>query len=181
MKIVLLGYMGAGKTTVSRALQQLLQGKGLRVKRHGIDEMVEKQAGCRIATLFLRGEESRFRNIETQCLQQAMCAEKSVSIDLVDCGGGIVISPENRLLIAAADAVIWLDVPPDIAWQRVALTDERPLVQAGFAAFYRRYAAREPHYKALATSKVDATAPPEVVAQWIVDQCIEPYCTELLE
>lgn len=123
--IALVGLMGAGKSTVARALGERLGGAVA-----DLDAMVEAARGCSVAELFEREGEPAFRRLEGRILDQALAAGAGI----ISCGGGIVLDPEQRRLLAARCRVVWLEVSPAIAALRLANAgDSRPLFASGAA------------------------------------------------
>jgi 3-dehydroquinate synthetase/shikimate kinase len=120
--------MGAGKTTMARAL-------GLPHVETDADVPIE---------LFNEGE-SAFRAREAEVVRNVL--ERSEPV-LVDLGGGAVTTPEVRSLLREYALVVWLDVDVDVAWKRVEGTD-RPLAQS-YDDFKRLYDERRPLYAEVA-------------------------------
>ncbi len=121
--IALVGLMGAGKSTVARAL-----GERLGAAVADLDAMAEAERGCSVAELFEREGEPAFRRLEGRILDQALAAGAGV----VSCGGGIVLDPAHRSALAARCRVVWLEVSPATAALRLASTaGSRPLLTAG--------------------------------------------------
>ncbi|HEY7965686.1 MAG TPA: bifunctional shikimate kinase/3-dehydroquinate synthase [Solirubrobacteraceae bacterium] len=144
--IVLIGFMGAGKTT---AALQLAAERGLRAI--DADQLIEARAGSPIAEIFARDGEGRFRALEEEVVCELL--ERSGSGDVVSLSGGAVTSERIR---AALDGhvVVWLEVSPELAWRRVG--GGRPLaVERG--EFDARHDARLPLYGAAADAFVPAS------------------------
>src|SRR5690242_4567003 len=124
--IVLVGFMGAGKTTVGAEVARRL-GRTF----HDIDEEIEQQHGP-IWDLFAQRGESAFREIEASFARERCAATKPSVIAL---GGGAV---ETGALLEGLDPlVVHLDVDADSAWERVR-GSRRPLAQDE-GEFRRRY------------------------------------------
>jgi shikimate kinase len=120
--IALVGLMGAGKSTVARAL-----GERLGAAVADLDAMVEAERGCSVAELFEREGEAAFRRLEGRILIEALASGAAI----VACGGGIVLDPERRRALAARCDVVWLEVSPATAARRLAETgSSRPLLGA---------------------------------------------------
>ncbi|ADU50342.1 3-dehydroquinate synthase [Thermaerobacter marianensis DSM 12885] len=111
MRIVLVGLMGAGKTTVGRALAARLGWAFL-----DLDDLIEQEAGQTVADLFAREGEAGFRTREEQALATALTLERVV----LATGGGAVLSARNRQRLAAEPWVFWLEAPPDELARRLA-------------------------------------------------------------
>ena len=138
--LVLIGFMGAGKTTLGREASERLGRSFL-----DVDEEVERSEGA-ILELFAKQGEAAFRAVEARFTREALArAEPTVIV----VGGGAV---ETRGLLEGADAVIvHLDVDVDTAWKGVQ-GSRRPLAQDE-AEFRRRYEAREQLYAAAADAR----------------------------
>jgi len=119
--IVLVGMMGAGKTTVGRALAARL---GLDFV--DTDDLVSVSAGCSIRELFERHGEAHFRRVEASVLEETLSA---ITAGVVGCGGGIVtVDPNRRLLKDARATVVWLRATPAALAGRVGGDTDRPLL-----------------------------------------------------
>lgn len=119
-RIVLVGMMGAGKTTVGRELARRLKMRFL-----DCDHEIEARTGVTIPTIFeIEGEEG-FRRRESQTLA-ALTEESGI---VLATGGGAVLRPANRALLHERGVVIYLDVPPRILWERTRHDRNRPLLQ----------------------------------------------------
>jgi shikimate kinase len=159
-KIYLVGFMGAGKTTVARALGRRL---GWRVE--DIDERIEARERRSVAAIFSQSGESYFRQQERQVLSDLLPQRQIV----VATGGGTFAEPDNRALMLADGAVVWLDVPLTRVFERVPADGRRPLA-ADRAQMEQLYARRRLAY-AEAHVRIDGTEPvPDVVVrllEWI--------------
>ena len=159
-KIYLVGFMGAGKTTVARALGRRL---GWRVE--DIDDRIETRERRSVATIFAQSGESYFRQQERQVLSDLLPQRQIV----VATGGGTFAEPDNRALMLADGAVAWIDVPLTRVFERVPADGRRPLA-ADRVKMEQLYARRRLAY-AEAHVRIDGTDPvPEVVAhllEWV--------------
>jgi shikimate kinase len=108
VSLFLVGMMGSGKSTLGPPLAQQL-----RYTFFDTDSLIEKASGSSIPDLFAQGEEG-FRTLETQVLAE-LASYRSL---VVATGGGIVLKRENWSYLQHG-VVIWLDVPPEIIWQRL--------------------------------------------------------------
>jgi shikimate kinase len=117
-KLYLVGFMGAGKTTVARALGARL---GWRVE--DIDMRIEAIERRPVATIFAQSGEAYFRQAERQVLSDLLPVRDIV----VATGGGTFAEADNRALMLADGAVAWLDVPLNRVFQRVPADGRRPL------------------------------------------------------
>jgi len=117
-KLYLVGFMGAGKTTVARLL-----AKRLDWKVEDIDERIEKRERRDIPSIFRQSGEPYFRAIEREELITLLSQRGAV----VATGGGTMADPGNRELMLRDGAVIWLDAPFSTLVSRVPLDGRRPL------------------------------------------------------
>lgn len=117
--IFLVGFMGAGKTTVGRAL-----ARHLRYDFFDLDEVIEKQAGKSIQAVFAELGESRFRRFEREAIQS--CREMVRTV--IALGGGAYVSAENRTSLRAIGRTVWLDCPLEVCLRRISGDRSRPLL-----------------------------------------------------
>ena len=117
-KLYLVGFMGAGKSTVARALAHRL---GWRPE--DIDHRIEAREHRSVAVIFAKDGEAYFRNAERQTLHELL-PERNV---IVATGGGTFVDPENRALMLSDGAVAWLDIPLTTVIERVPADGRRPL------------------------------------------------------
>ncbi len=162
-RILLVGMMGAGKTTTGRLLAERL-GWGYRDS----DADVESTTGLTVPELFARDGEAAFRGVEAGVLTAA-CADPTPSV--VSVAGGAVLSAENRRLIAASGIVVWLRARPETLAARVGDGLGRPLLGEDPAeAMLRLHAVRAPLYAELADVVLDVDElAPASVAQRVID------------
>jgi shikimate kinase len=146
--LILVGMMGAGKTTVGRLLAR-------RLKRnfYDADEEIERRCGVRIPVIFDIEGEAGFRARETQVIAELCALDNAV----LATGGGAVLAEENRRVIAARGIVVYLNARPPQLWQRVRHDRNRPLLAT--ADPQKRldslYAERDPLYREVADLVVD--------------------------
>jgi shikimate kinase len=118
--IFLIGPMGAGKTTVGRRLAQV---RGLLFVDS--DHEVEERTGVDIPYIFEREGEAGFRRREHQAIE-ALTARSGI---VLATGGGAVLDPENRRLLAARGVVVYLQASVDQQLARTLRSGNRPLLQ----------------------------------------------------
>lgn len=160
-KVYLVGFMGAGKTTVARALGERL---GWRVE--DIDLRIEARERRAIADIFAERGEPYFRSIERDVLR-SLLADRDV---VVATGGGTFADPENRALIKADGASVWLDVSFNQVVDRIPADGRRPLA-ADRAAMQALFEARRAAYLQ-AHLRLDASRAPvgelvERILEWL--------------
>ncbi|MBU7584848.1 MAG: shikimate kinase [Nostoc sp. TH1S01] len=119
VSLYLIGMMGAGKTTVGRLLAQQL-GYGF----VDTDDVITKATGRSINQLFAEEGEVAFRQLESDVLAQISAHIKLA----VATGGGIVLRRENWSYLRHG-LIVWLDVPVELLYTRLAEDTTRPLLQ----------------------------------------------------
>lgn len=146
--LILVGMMGAGKTTVGRVLAR-------RLKRtfYDSDEEIERRCGVRIPVIFDIEGEAGFRARETQAIAQ-LCTLDNV---VLATGGGAVLAEENRHRLAASGTVVYLHARPGHLWQRVRHDRNRPLLATPDpqGKLEELYAVRDPLYREVADIVLD--------------------------
>ena len=146
--IILVGMMGAGKTTVGRALAD----------RRGwthcdSDAQVVADTGRTVPQLFAERGEAAFRAEEARVLAEALSRPGPV---VVSAAGGVVLSPANRELLHRSGTVVWLRADPELLARRVGSGAGRPLLGDDPAAtLVELYEVRRPLYESVAHIVVD--------------------------
>lgn len=156
--LLLVGMMGAGKTTIGRGLAARL-GRALLDS----DAEVERSTGRGVREIFEREGEGAFRREESRVLREAT---ERHDPSVIAVAGGAVLDPGNRALIAAAGLVVWLRADPDVLVHRVGEGLGRPLLgDDPKEAIHRLYEMRAPLYASIADVivDVDGRSPSEVV------------------
>lgn len=161
-RLLLVGMMGAGKTTVGRLLADRLGCAYV-----DSDAQVEQATGRTVPELFEAEGEPAFRAAESAALHEALEGDAPV---VVSVAGGAVLDPANRDLLHRSGTVVWLRAEPATLAARVGDGAGRPLL-AGEAAdtLARLDRERRPHYAGLADVVVDVDGvPPDVVADRVL-------------
>ncbi len=151
--LVLLGFMGVGKSTVGRGVARRL---GLRFV--DMDREIERKAGARIPEIFATRGESAFRALESEVAAELGGRDGLV----IAAGGGVILRQENLDALSARGAVVvGLTGDPEVMWERVRRSTHRPLLQGPDprARFMALHAEREPLYQAL-RHRIEATSRP---------------------
>lgn len=117
--IILVGFMGSGKTTIAFELSHRLN-----MRYVSTDDLIEKREKRTINEIFTKKGEDYFRNVETLAVRDA-CSMENVIIDL---GGGAVIRDENWESIRASGVAICLTADEDIIMERTKKYKHRPLL-----------------------------------------------------
>jgi shikimate kinase len=144
--VALVGFMGAGKTTVGRAL-----GKQLGWTFEDLDDRIERREQRKVAEIFRDSGESSFRRAEHAALKELLEELKSGPEKIVAVGGGAFAEDRNaRLIQSAGVPTIFLEADPEELWRRCSRQAEqdgieRPLLKS-LETFRELYEARRPHY-----------------------------------
>lgn len=120
--IILIGFMGCGKTSVGKRLAESENMEFL-----DTDEWIEKKQQKTISEIFATQGESAFRNMETECLKQLL--EYKETAFVLSVGGGLPIREENRKLLSQIGHVVYLKASPDVIYRRLRNDKTRPLLQ----------------------------------------------------
>lgn len=118
---VLIGYMGAGKTTVGKALAKQTGKKFL-----DTDDLIVKQMNLSINDIFAKYGEAYFRDLETKLLDN-LC--KSDLDAVISCGGGLPMKEENRPYLKSLGKVVYLNVNESDIMKRLKGDTTRPLLK----------------------------------------------------
>jgi len=157
--VVLVGLMGAGKSTVGRMLAERLHRP-----LYDSDQMIEARTGRTVREIFANDGEPVFRALEAEALADALV---STTPSVIAAAGGAVLSEANRRLLRAANAkVVWLRADPAVLVERVQSAGHRPLLDDDPPAVLRQMAdTREPLYREVADVIVTVAgrSPHEVV------------------
>nr|WP_283938223.1 shikimate kinase [Sphingomonas brevis] len=120
--IVLVGLMGAGKSTIGRRLARRL---GLPFVDSDVE--IEEASGATTADLFERFGEHDFRDGERRLVARLVNGE----VRVIATGGGAFMDPRTRMLLNERAITVWLDAPIDILAERTTRRDNRPLLRKG--------------------------------------------------
>lgn len=148
--LVLVGFMGCGKSAISRRL-----GEKLNYPVLDTDDLIEKQEERTISEIFADEGEDYFRGLESRTL--AAFIEGTLKKHIVATGGGIVVTEGNADMLKHLGYVIWLDAKPDTVIKRVAESATRPLLQTEDPAetIRRLSAQRRPLYEEVANLRME--------------------------
>lgn len=150
--IVLIGFMGSGKTTFGKALAKYMGMDFL-----DTDEYIEKQAGKTIPQIFAEDGEAAFRELETEVLKHL---RDSVSHTVFATGGGMPLRRENARLLKEIGRVCYLSTVPQVIYERVKGDTNRPLLQGEdpYGTICHLMGERQPLYEQAADVVVDANS-----------------------
>lgn len=119
--VILIGFMGCGKSTVGIRLSYRLR----RVVED-IDKLIEKQAGKSISDIFKEDGEAAFREMETNCLKELVTLKED---RIISTGGGLPMKAENHELLKQLGCVVYLRITPQGVYKRLKDDTTRPLLQ----------------------------------------------------
>ena len=166
-RIILVGMMGVGKTTVGSLLAERLGWSYF-----DSDAQVMAATGRTVPELFAEQGEAAFRAEEARVLAEALGGDVPV---VVSAAGGVVLSAENRGLIGASGTVVWLRADPGVLARRVGSGEGRPLLDGDpAAALHHLDEVRRPLYASLASVVVDVDdlSPTDVVDRVLADETL---------
>lgn len=119
--LVLIGFMGSGKTSVGLKLSYRM-----RMPVEDTDKLIERREGRSINEIFADDGEEYFRQLETELLEELKAKSRG---RIFSVGGGTPIRPENRALLKQLGTVIYLRVQPETVYERLKNDTSRPLLQ----------------------------------------------------
>ena len=160
--IVLIGMMGAGKTTVGRRL-------AAKLGRHFVDsdEEVEKAAGMTIEDIFRAHGEADFRAGEVKVIARLLKDEGIV----LGTGGGAFVNPDTRALVKSSAISVWIKADFELLFQRVSRRSNRPLLKTTNPreTLLKLIEARYPIYAEADVTVVSRDVPQDQVAAEVID------------
>ena len=133
--IVLIGFMGAGKSTIAKVLKEKLN-----VPLCEMDEMIAEQQKMAISDIFAQYGETHFRDLETQLVKDI--SEKDGVI--VSCGGGAVLREENVSFMKENGRIVLLSATPETIYERVRYSKDRPILNGHMNVEYIRELMEKP-------------------------------------
>ena len=145
--VFLVGFMGAGKTSVGRAL-----GQRLNWIFEDLDDRIQSREGRTVAEIFQDSGETEFRRAEHAALQHVLQELRGGGARIVALGGGAFVQRENAALLKAFSApTVFLDAPVEELWQRCCTQAsetgaERPLLRS-VEQFRKLYETRRNSYR----------------------------------
>ncbi len=160
-RIYLIGFMGAGKSTIGRRLAARLGWKFI-----DLDEEIERSEGHRIADICLDRWETHFRQLEQLALRR-VSASTSTEKSIIALGGGAFLDAENRAIAGNSGLTVWLKVSFAKVMDRVKIDGTRPKF-ANKEQAEELYRSREPHYALAKVHIPTDEGTPETIADEII-------------
>jgi shikimate kinase len=138
--IVLVGFMGSGKSVVARSLADRTGAELV-----AIDALIEARTGKSIGAIFKEHGEGHFRDLETEVIREVSLRRGLI----IDCGGGTVLRKENLQNLKANGIVFYLEASPEVIYERIKNEKHRPLLKVPdpLGCIKEMYQQRLPLYK----------------------------------
>lgn len=148
--IILIGYMGCGKTTVGKSI-----AKATKYIFADTDEMIVAQQGRSISDIFAQDGEPAFRDMETALLVKMLTEKNDTRV--ISTGGGMPVQKENQQLLRQLGTVVYLRVKPETVYERIKGDTTRPLLQCEnpMERIREMIKSRGPAYEAAAELVID--------------------------
>jgi shikimate kinase len=149
--IVLIGFMGTGKSSIGRAL-----ARKTGLPRFDTDEIVARRFDLSIPEIFSQFGEEDFRDAETAALKQL---SEPAAPAIIVTGGGIVLRPENVKMLRGLGRVVSLEADEETLFRRISRRATRPLLQTQNprATMTELLRVRDPLYRAAADVRLDTS------------------------
>ena len=149
--IVLVGFMGSGKSAIGRRV-----ARRLRFQFVDTDQIIVERAGASISEIFAKHGEEHFRDLETAALESVAHFQHCV----LATGGGAVVKERNHAILKSLGFVVWLTASEGVIFNRVSRNNKRPLLQTGDprGTISEMLAARRPLYERASQFTLDTSA-----------------------
>ncbi len=148
--IVLIGFMGSGKSSIGRLIARQFGFQFV-----DTDAVIAERAGVEIAGIFEREGEEHFRALETAALESLLLLQRCV----IATGGGVVLRERNRELLRELGFVVLLTASEEVIFERVSRNTKRPLLQTADPreTVAKLLVERQPCYEAAAQWTLDTS------------------------
>lgn len=165
--IILIGFMGSGKSTVSRALSDRTGCFAV-----DMDFYIEEKAGKKISDIFAESGEESFRDMETEAVHELLQGKDRI----LSCGGGTVLRDENVRCMKENGIIVLLTAEPSTIYERLKDTKDRPILNGHMNISYisALMEKRRERYEAVCDVKVatDGVSKEDIVEE-ILRKCDE--------
>ena len=165
--IMLIGFMGSGKSTIAKYLSHILEMQDLET-----DEFIVKREDMTINEIFQRKGEEYFRRCENNALRELETRQGII----ISCGGGMPMKDENVELMKKNGKIVLLTASPETIYERVKYSNERPLLNGNMNVEYIKdlMEKRKDRYESIADIVVDTNNKPiHVIAEEVADVFLE--------
>ena len=162
--IMLIGFMGSGKSTIAKYLSHILEMQDLET-----DEFIVKREDMTINEIFQRKGEEYFRRCENNALRELETRQGII----ISCGGGMPMKDENVELMKKSGKIVLLTASPETIYERVKYSNERPLLNGNMNVEYIKdlMEQRKDRYESIADIVVDTNNKPiHVIAEEVVSK-----------
>ena len=162
--IMLIGFMGSGKSTIAKYLSHILEMQDLET-----DEFIVKREDMTINEIFQRKGEEYFRRCENNALRELETRQGII----ISCGGGMPMKDENVALMKKNGKIVLLTASPETIYERVKYSNERPLLNGNMNVEYIKdlMEQRKDRYESIADIVVDTNNKPiHVIAEEVVSK-----------
>jgi len=162
-RIVLIGFRGAGKTSLARRL-----GKKLDWQLFSTDRMIADAVGMPIAKYVAQNGWEDFRGVERKVIA-------SLPLDVhgvIDCGGGVIENKANMFLLRQNSLIVWVDADIETIFHRLSRSADRPLLSQPDLSrdIEENYRRRQPLYEKYSDMRVDAsTNDADTLCQMVIE------------
>ncbi len=163
--VVLIGFMGAGKSTIGKILAEKLEKRFIET-----DDLIEEKAEKSIPKIFEEEGENRFREYEKKVIKEITAIGDAV----ISCGGGVVLNSENIKRLKKKGVVVLLTASLEEILQRISEDTNRPLMSTDLRALLKE---RAPLYASAADITVNTECSVNTVIDTIMRRYYE-YCCE---
>lgn len=162
--IMLIGFMGSGKSTIAKYLSHILEMQDLET-----NEFIVKREDMTINEIFQRKGEEYFRRCENNALRELETRQGII----ISCGGGMPMKDENVELMKKNGKIVLLTASPETIYERVKYSNERPLLNGNMNVEYIKdlMEQRKDRYESIADIVVDTNNKPiHVIAEEVVSK-----------
>ncbi|MDK2820114.1 MAG: shikimate kinase [Clostridia bacterium] len=168
--IVLIGFMGSGKSTIGQILAKELGWRYL-----DTDAMIEQKVGISIKEIFAKYGEKYFRDLEEKAVSRTLVVSRTV----IATGGGAVLSKLNVKNLKPGNKVVWLKVRPETVVDRVGADDGRPLLKNQDLSNITKLIEKRQSYYSFADLHIDTDQKDAAAVAGEIKEALEPWLENL--